>query len=122
MLTHPLLLIATASALLAACQTTAPGPAPDSAAQAQNQPPTIVASVCADCHAVKAPFLSPNEEAPPFDALANQPGLTSETITRWLVDAHNYPELMEFALSEEEAKDVAGYILTLKSDDYRPSE
>jgi mono/diheme cytochrome c family protein len=113
-----LILPALALALaLAACQTT--GAMPQAAAP---EAPAIVASVCADCHAVQPPFLSPNGDAPPFDALANRTGLTRATLTDWLRDAHNYPDLMEFALDEAETAKVADYILALKEPDYRPAQ
>ena len=67
------------------------------------------------------PFLSPNRQAPAFDAIANSAGLTGESLKRWLIDARNYPELMEFELSEPEAREVAAYMVTLQSEDYEPA-
>ncbi|MEE4153200.1 MAG: hypothetical protein V2I27_03495 [Erythrobacter sp.] len=84
--------------------------------------PTLVQGVCGDCHGVEPPFLSPNPQAPGFDAIANSAGLTGESLTRWLIDAHNYPELMEFALSEDEARVVAAYMVTLQREDWRPAQ
>lgn len=78
-------------------------------------------AVCGDCHGVEPPFLSPNPQAPGFDAIANSVGLTGESLTAWLIDAHNYPELMEFALSKEEARAVAEYMVTLQREDYVPA-
>ena len=104
---------------LAACQ---PAP-PQSAATAQPVPnivPNIVQGVCGDCHGVQPPFLSPNPAAPGFDVVANSAGLTRETATDWLVDAHNYPELMEFELTREEAEKVAEYLVSLQREDFEP--
>ena len=99
-----------------ACQN-APTPASVSDAPAV---PNLVQAVCGDCHGVEPPFLSPNPEAPSFEAIANSAGLTGESLTAWLIDAHNYPELMEFELSEEEAREVAAYMVTLQREDYEP--
>ena len=105
---------------LAACQTIAPvGPA-DPATQAAPVP-NLVQGVCGDCHGVEPPFLSPNPDAPDFEAIANSAGLTGESLTRWLIAAHNYPELMEFELSEAEARKVAAYMVTLRREDFEPA-
>ena len=114
---------------VSACQTAAPAdpvPAPVTTPITAPIPgaspvPNLVQGVCGDCHGVAPPFLSPNPEAPGFDAIANSAGLTGESLTRWLIDAHNYPELMEFELSEPEAREVAAYMVTLQSEDYEPA-
>ena len=105
-----------AFAALAACQYEAPQSVSETP-----EAPNIVVAVCGDCHGVRAPFLSPNPQAPAFDAIANRPGLTEDTLASWLVDAHNYPELMEFELNDEEAKKIADYMITLRREDYRPT-
>lgn len=112
----PLAALTAAGLSLSACDTPPPASATDPAPV-----PSLVQGVCGDCHAVEAPFLSPNPEAPPFDAIANRPGLTRATLKTWLIDAHNYPELMEFELSDEEAQKVADYMATLMRDDYEPA-
>ena len=103
---------------LAACQPAAP----ETASSKRYRVPTLVQGVCGDCHAVQRPFLSPNPDAPGFDAIANSAGLTGESLTAWLIDAHNYPELMDFELSEAEAREVADYMVTLQSETYRPPQ
>lgn len=100
---------------LSACQSASP----DTAASKPNRVPTLVQGVCGDCHGVEPPFLSPNPEAPGFDAIANSAGLTDETLATWLVDAHNYPELMDFELNEAEAREVADYMVSLKGKEYK---
>lgn len=111
------ILAAFATLALPAC-----APAPE-AASASDTPsvPNLVQGVCGDCHGVEPPFLSPNPEAPSFEAIANSAGLTGESLTNWLIDAHNYPELMEFELNEPEAREVAAYMVTLQSKDYEPT-
>ncbi len=103
---------------LAAC-----APSPQTAQPAAPAPrvPNLVQGVCGDCHGVEPPFLSPNPDAPSFEAVANSAGLTGESLTAWLIDAHNYPEFMEFELSEEEAREVADYMVTFQREDYEPS-
>ncbi|MEO0688847.1 MAG: hypothetical protein AAFY51_00975 [Pseudomonadota bacterium] len=91
-----------------------------SSASQKPRVPTLVQGVCGDCHAVQRPFQSPNPDAPSFEAIANSAGLTEETLSAWLLDAHNYPEQMDFELSEAEAREVADYLVTLQREDYTP--
>ena len=72
---------------------------------------------CSQCHAVKALQLSPNPEAPPFESVANMPGLTKTTLRDWLRDSHNFPEIMDFALETDQIDVLAAYILTLRKSD-----
>ncbi|GMN02547.1 hypothetical protein [Erythrobacter sp. MTPC3] len=109
------------AALLSACQTGAPIAAVASASVAPD-PPAFVEAACGGCHAVEPPFLSPNPASPTFEAIANTPGVTDETLESWLKDAHNYPEVMDFDLTDEQVKTVADYLLTLRTDDYRPMQ
>lgn len=117
-LTSALALGASAS-LLAACQTYGAPPAESASAPDTPEPPTFVEAACGGCHAVEPPFLSPNPEAPSFEAIANREGLSEETLGRWLADAHNYPEVMDFDLEPEQAQDIADYMITLRRADYR---
>lgn len=79
---------------------------------------TFVQAACGGCHAVEPPHLSPNPASPPFADIANRDGLTKDTLVRWLTDAHNYPEVMDFDLDPPQVEDVADYILTLRTPDY----
>lgn len=99
---------------LAACQTTADAPPPP--------PPAFVEAACGGCHAVEAPFLSPNPHAPSFAAIANRPGVTKATVHAWLVNAHNYPEQMDFTLEQDHIDQIERYLVTLKRADYVPAE
>lgn len=74
---------------------------------------------CAACHAIGS-GISPLTETPSFAATANTPGLTSDTLRLWLQDSHNYPEIMNFALSPSQTDDLTQYMLSLKQPDYRP--
>jgi mono/diheme cytochrome c family protein len=76
---------------------------------------------CGGCHAVGRYGASPYPNAPPFAGIVNQPGLTAETLSSWLRDAHNYPEEMEFYLEGREVDDLVAYMITLRDAEYRPS-
>ena len=110
--------LAGSAALLAACQTTGPALLPISDAPA----PAFVEAACGGCHAVEPPFVSPNPAVPSFEAIANREGLTEKTLGDWLANAHNYPEDMEFELSDEQVNQIAAYMVTLRRDDYEPDE
>ena len=112
------LTVAGSAALLAACQTTGSAPLPISDAPA----PAFVEAACGGCHAVEPPFVSPNPAVPSFEAIANREGLTEETLGDWLANAHNYPEDMEFELTEDQVDQIAAYMVTLRKDDYEPAE
>lgn len=103
-----------AALLASACQ-------PMPSAQASPPPaPTFVQAACGGCHAVERPFLSPNPQAPSFEAVANRPGVTKATIRAWLVNAHNYPEQMDFDLERDHVEEVTDYMIALRRDDYVP--
>ena len=109
------ILLIAAAAPLAACQTASE---PDMAMEPD--PPAFVEAACGGCHAVEPPFLSPNPESPSFEAIANREGLSEETLGDWLMDAHNYPEVMDFDLTRAQVDQIADYMITLRRDDYRP--
>lgn len=71
---------------------------------------------------MEPPFLSPNPRAPSFEAIANRAGLTNETLSEWLADAHNYPEMMDFDLQPDQVQQVADYMVTLRRQDYVPAQ
>ena len=76
---------------------------------------------CSRCHAVQPGQSSPNVEAPPFEAVVNQPGLSAATIKPWLHDSHNFPAMMDFAIPPGQIDDLAAYMLTLQRSDYVPA-
>ena len=102
---------------LGACQTG--GSAPETALS-KSHPPAFVEAACGGCHAVEPPFLSPNPQAPSFEAIANRKGLTEDTLASWLSDAHNYPEDMDFDLEPGHVEQIAAYMVTLRREDYKP--
>ncbi len=98
-------------------ETSAPPPA---MTEAEHDRLAFVQAACGGCHAVEEPGLSPNPASPPFADIANRDGLTKATLLAWLTDAHNYPEVMDFDLDPPQVEDIADYILTLRSEDYKP--
>lgn len=74
---------------------------------------------CSTCHAVGSGS-SPNKDAPSFEDVINTPGLTAETLTPWLANSHNFPEIMSFAIAPEHIEDLAAHMLTLKDPNYKP--
>lgn len=77
---------------------------------------------CSGCHAVEARHISPNPEAPPFEAVVNAPGVTRATLEPWLRDSHNYPEKMNFTIDRRRIADLAAYLITLQRPDYAPPQ
>lgn len=103
---------------LAACQP--PPPAQPAASTAASEGQAFAQTSCGGCHAVGRYGMSPNPSAPPFAVIVNQEGLTAETLSTWLRDAHNYPQEMEFSLGEPAVDELVNYMLTLRDPDYRP--
>lgn len=75
---------------------------------------------CSGCHGVVANSSSPNPESPPFEDIANRPGVSRETLRQFLRDSHNYPAAMNFAVEDARISDLAAYIVTLKKPGYKP--
>jgi mono/diheme cytochrome c family protein len=123
------LLAAVGTLALAACQpdtpvqsATAAEPQPSRAELAQTDAdgvPMLVGAVCGSCHAVTPGTLSPLPQAPTFPEIANRDGLTRETLTAYLRDAHNYPDIMDVGLTDADVALVTDYMLSLKDPDYR---
>lgn len=76
---------------------------------------------CADCHAVEPGQHSPNPAAPPFEAVANTPGLTRASLNEWLKKPHNFPDAMYFEIPAEHIDDLTAYMITLRRADYKPA-
>ena len=105
-------------AALAGCQTAEPEAV--AAVQADPVDHALAQAACGSCHSVEAFGLSPNPDAPEWPAIANRRGLTRETLTPWLVSAHNYPAEMDFYLEDDEVQQLVDYMLTLRREDYHP--
>lgn len=96
-----------------------------SAPPAQSEPatqdavPLLVSATCAGCHAVEPGAESPLANTPTFVDIANRDGLTKETLTRYLSDAHNYPDQMDVEVDAADIEVVTDYILSLRTSDYK---
>ena len=122
-----ILFAAAGTLALAACQSADGGSSASSRGMQSAQtrfaesalPPRVVADVCAGCHAVERGALSPLPDAPSFASIANREGLTSETLAAYLRDAHNYPDIMDVGLDDEDVALVTAHIISLQDADYR---
>jgi mono/diheme cytochrome c family protein len=102
-----------------ACQPLAPA---GQTATAEPRPGLAFAQgACGGCHAVDRRSVSPNPNAPPFAAVVNQEGVTANTLSSWLRNAHNYPDEMKFTLEGRNVDDLVEYMLTLRDPNYRPA-
>lgn len=111
------LLLLLGAMLLGACQSLTPPGAVTAVPSSRGRELAQVS--CSSCHAITLYGHSPNPNAPPFGAIANQEGLTRETLTTWLRDAHNYPMEMDFYLTESDANGLVDFLLALRRSDYR---
>ncbi len=73
----------------------------------------LAMEVCAQCHFVaENQPLIPRADAPPFDEVANDPGVTELSLRVFFQTPHrNMPNLQ---LSQKETDDVIGYLLSRK--------
>jgi len=73
----------------------------------------IAVEVCSTCHAtLPGDFASPDPSAPPFAALAAEPGLGRTALLVWFRSPH--PTMPMFRLTPTEEHDLIAYILSLK--------
>ena len=103
--------------LLTACQSLPSAEPARSAVPLRGQ--AFARARCGGCHETGLYGTSPNPNSPPFGAIANQEGVTAETLTYWLRSAHNYPIEMNFLLNEHDADALVVYILSLRDPHYR---
>ena len=114
------LLLSGSALILGACQQQPLVAQAGSTAQVRGH--AFAKASCAACHAIeRSSMSSPNAQAPPFPAIVNQQALTSETLSSWLRNAHNYPAEMEFEVDSGAIDDLVAYMLTLKDPSYSPN-
>jgi mono/diheme cytochrome c family protein len=105
-----------ALACIAAACAPAQAPSPAEAAFMSGNPASglrYAEQACAQCHAI-APgsALSPAPDAPPFEAIANTPGMTRMALNAWLHSPHeNMPQLI---VDPDRIDDLSAYLATLK--------
>ena len=69
--------------------------------------------ICSGCHAVQRGGLaSPNEKAPPFEAIANTRAMTEMALRVWFQTPH--PTMPNLMMTARQKDDVIAYILSLK--------
>lgn len=90
-----------------------------SAANAPAQDPVrhgraVVREFCARCHAIGRTGKSPHESAPPFRTLGRSFDLDQfpRLLERGISSGH--PDMPEFKLSEQDARDVRAYLRTIQ--------
>jgi mono/diheme cytochrome c family protein len=104
-------------AILPACQNFSPAPPARPTSVSSGE--ALARRTCSGCHAVGHGESSSNPNAPPFSAIANQDGLTRETVTSWLEGAHNYPTEMDFYLGTAEVEELVAFLLALRDPRYQ---
>lgn len=71
--------------------------------------------VCAACHAVQAGDAeSPLTDAPPFQEVADTPGMTELALSVWLQSSH--PTMPNIILEQDDLRNVVAYIRSLKGE------
>jgi mono/diheme cytochrome c family protein len=73
----------------------------------------LAAEVCAACHAtVAGDHASPDPSAPPFAAVAREPGMGRTALLVWFRSPH--PTMPMYRLTPTEEHDLIAHILSLK--------
>lgn len=108
-----------AAVALAACASASGNRRPSNLTGDRPPPPAFAQAMCAGCHAIEPYELSPNPQAPTFVDIVNRGGVTKPSLRRFLLDAHNYPEIMEFDLEPHHVDLLTNYMMTLKDPKYR---
>ena len=103
-------------ALLGGCQTVADDGGFSASRVSGTDARGLAQQACSQCHAVEGSGLSRNPAAPTFAEVANRRGTSLASLTNWLRNAHNYPEEMDFALTDDEEGELASYIYGLRDE------
>ncbi|MFC3230818.1 hypothetical protein ACFOGJ_26475 [Marinibaculum pumilum] len=101
-----------------ACAAAAVMSGPAVAQDAQGDPvagAAIARDVCASCHAVAPGEMdAPMVEAPPFQAVADAPGMTEMALYAWMTSSH--PTMPNIMLDRGALRDVVAYVLSLRTE------
>lgn len=72
----------------------------------------IAGQVCSQCHSISTTEeRRPTISAPSFISVANRPGTTTASLTRWLTASH--PTMPNYIFDQRSVDDLATYILSL---------
>jgi len=87
--------------------------APARAQETANAGLILARQLCSECHAVeRAPPRSPNPASPPFETIANVPGMTGMALSATLQSSHrSMPNVM---LDSNQLGSIVAYILSLR--------
>ncbi len=105
---------------LTACQTTAAEAPTRVERPVYGDVHAFAQAACGGCHAVDHNALSPVPRAPEWPSIVNDPNVTRDSLRGWLIDAHNYPEEMDFELNRPQIEELMTYMLSLKVSGYEP--
>ncbi len=73
----------------------------------------VARQICSECHAIgRGQDVSPRLSAPPFERLANTPGVTAMAINHLLHSSHK--EMPNIMLAPDDQWHVVAYILSLR--------
>jgi mono/diheme cytochrome c family protein len=87
--------------------------APVSAQDDANAGLLLARQLCSECHAVeRGPARSPNPASPPFETIANVPGMTAMALSAALQSPHrSMPNVM---LDSNQLRSIVAYVLSLR--------
>jgi mono/diheme cytochrome c family protein len=87
--------------------------APAGAQETANAGLVLARQLCSECHAVeRAPARSPNPASPPFETIANVPGMTGIALSAALQSPHrSMPNVM---LDSSQLSSIVAYVLSLR--------
>jgi mono/diheme cytochrome c family protein len=73
----------------------------------------LARQLCSECHAVeRGPARSPNPASPPFETIANVPGMTAMALSAALQSPHrSMPNVM---LDSNQLRSIVAYVLSLR--------
>jgi len=75
---------------------------------------TLSRKLCSSCHLIGEPTnASTPADIPSFPSIANRPNQSPEALTNWLIAPH--APMPDPHLTRKEIRDIAGYILSLKT-------
>jgi len=86
---------------------------PTHAQETANAGLILARQLCSECHAVeRAPSRSPNPASPPFETIANVPGMTGMALSAALQSPHrSMPNVM---LDNKQLGSIVAYVLSLR--------
>lgn len=106
-------LLLISASCVASCASDPPAAQPIGALGSRDTGLVYVERACSSCHAVgSGETASPNAAAPPFEEIANAPGMTGLALHVWLQSPHeNMPMIM---VEPEHVDDVWAYMSSLR--------